>query len=84
MTEQKQTTSFWVYLFGVIAFAIGCLLFGNYIKGQFSDPVSTGFGNQLMSIGGTILLTLGIAAAIVLGIMYIVYWLFYKPGSQET
>ena len=37
-----------------------------------------------MGIGGTILLTFGIAAAIVLGIMYLVYWLFYKPRYQDT
>ncbi|MFA4860933.1 hypothetical protein [Methanoregula sp.] len=83
MRENPQPISPWVYLFGVIAFAIGCILFGNYILGNFSDSVSTGFGNQLMAIGTTILLTLGIAAAIVLGIMYLIYWLFYKPQDVD-
>jgi hypothetical protein len=41
---QKPTTNPWFVLFEVIAIAIGLLLFGNFIKGQFSEPITTGIG----------------------------------------
>jgi len=77
--EKPQPTNPWFILFEVIAIAIGCILFGNYINGQFSDPTTTGFGNYLMSFGTMILLAIGLAAVIILGGIYLVYWLFYKP-----
>jgi NADH:ubiquinone oxidoreductase subunit 5 (subunit L)/multisubunit Na+/H+ antiporter MnhA subunit len=80
---QKPTTNPWFVLFEVIAIAIGLLLFGNFIKGQFSEPITTGIGNYMMSLGAMILLALGIAAAIVIGVFYLIYWLFYKPRYKD-
>ena len=81
--ETVQTESLWITLFKVIAIAVGCITFGLWIKGQFSDPASTGIGNYLMSIGTMILLAIGIAAAIIIGIAYLIYWLFYKPRCED-
>jgi len=81
--QEKQPINPWFYIFGVIAFAIGCILFGNSIRGQSTDPISTGFGNFLMSFGTTIMVALVLAAAIILGIAYLVYWLFFKPRNPD-
>jgi hypothetical protein len=37
----------------------------------------------MMSLGAMILLALGIAAAIVIGVLYLIYWLFYKPRYKD-
>ena len=81
--EQKQPTNPWFILFEVVAIALGCIFFGNYIIGSFSDPVSTGFGNMLLNFGITIMIVLVLAGAIILGVMYLIYWLFYKPRYND-
>jgi hypothetical protein len=81
--QKQQSTNPWFILFVIIAIAFGCILFGNYIKGEFSDPISTGFGNVLMNVGTTIIIALTLAGTILLGIVYLIYWLFYKPRYND-
>lgn len=73
----------WFVLFEVIAVAICCILFGNYIKGQSSDAVSTDIGNYLMSFGTLVLIAIVFAAVTIIGILYLIYWLFYKPKDKD-
>ena len=63
----------WLVIFQITAFGIGCLLFGNYIKSQSTDPITAGLGNALMSIGTTTMLVLTLSALVVLGIAYLIY-----------